>query len=168
MRYLIYKNKKGFSLIEVILAVFVITIGITGAVNLATYSISNVAVGKSQIIATNLSQEGLEIIRNIRDSNWLKDIDWNDGLKTDGDYRVQYNSLDLLDISDSPALNIDNTNPDYVVYLYDDGKPKSRFSRKISIANINSYEIKVVSEVTWKERGHDYEVNAETRLYDWK
>ena len=157
-------NQKAFSLLEVIIAVFVVTIGIIGAVNLANNSISAVALSKSQLIATNLAQEGLEIVRNMRDSNWLKDIDWNTGLDScSNGCRVQYDNLGLLLLSDNPILKI---NPNDF-YQYDSGTD-SHFHRKISINNISDDQLKIVSEVVWNEHGRSHTVSAETRLYNWK
>lgn len=166
MKNLIH-NKKAFSLIEVLIAIFIISIGITGAVSLISYSISAVAISKSQIITANLAQEGLEIVRNIRDSNWLKDSDWNNGLGN-GDYRVQYNSQSLLAFSDT-LLQI-NSNGFYGYNGIEgfSGGVDTLFKRKITITNISNNEIRVVSEITWRERGRSFVVSAESRLYDWK
>jgi type II secretory pathway pseudopilin PulG len=170
MKQKINKKTDGFSLLEVIIAIFVITIGIIGVANLISYSISSVAVAKSQIIATELAQEGLEIVRNIRDSNWLADITWNSGLDTcAGGCRVQYNSVGLLALGGNPVLNINSNG----FYLYDVTKPETLFRRKITITDnpdgdINTPDIKVVSEITWSQRGRSFNVNAEDRLYNWK
>jgi len=48
-------------LLEVLVSIFVITIGIVAAVNLIGSAIGNVAISKSQIIAVNLCQEGKQI-----------------------------------------------------------------------------------------------------------
>ena len=157
-------NQKAFSLLEVIIAIFIITVGIIGVVNLVNSSISAVAFSKSQVIATNLAQEGLEIVRNMRDSNWLKDIDWDDGLNScSSGCRVQYDNLGLLLLSDNPILKINSNG----FYQYDSGTD-SHFHRKISINNISDDQLKIVSEVAWSERGHSHTVSAETRLYNWK
>jgi len=153
---------KGFSLTEVIIAIFIIIIGIIGAMGLITYSISNVTVGKSQIIAASLAQEGMEIVRNIRDTNWKEDVDWNDGLDN-GNYRIQYNSLGLMSLSGNPALRIDSNG----FYQYSSGT-NTRFHREIIITNLSAIEIKVISKVTWDERSRSYEIEAESRLFDWK
>ncbi len=158
-------NKKGFTLIEVIIAIFIIIIGITGAVNLISHNISSIIVSRSQVIAVNLAQEGLEIVRAIRDTNWLEDADWNVGLDTcSAGCRIQYNSIGLLTLDSNPVLNIDSNG----LYLYDITKPETLFRRKITITTISATEIKVVSEVTWSERGRSFVISAEERLYDWK
>lgn len=163
---------KGFSLAEVIIAAFVIIIGIIGAMSLITYSISNVAIGKSQIIAASLAQEGMEIVRNIRDSNWIEqrinsDANWNDGLDA-GSHRVQYNGQSLVSFSDT-FLQINSSG----LYGYNgvggfSGGADTFFKRRIEITNVSATEIKVISWVTWNERSRSYEIKAESRLYNWK
>jgi len=162
------KDEKGFALIEVMVAIFVITIGIIGAVNLVNYSISSVIIGKSQVIAANLAQEGVEIVRNIRDSNWVEDVDWDNGLingpvDCSSGCLVQYDSTELISFVDEP-LKFYNGFYQYAGLDED----KTRFYRKITIIDIGIDEIKVVSEVTWEERGRSYAVPAEDRLYDWR
>jgi len=164
---------KGFSLAEVIIAIFVTIIGIIGAMSLITYSISNVAIGKSQIIAASLAQEGMEVVRNIRDTNWIEGEDWDDGLingsvDCSSGCRVQYDSLSLMSLSGNPVLQIDSNG----FYQYSTGT-NTRFSREIIIIDdpdddSDTEDIKVISKVTWKERDRDYEIKAENRLYDWK
>lgn len=156
------RNKKAFSLLEVLIAIFLITIGITGAVSLVNYSISSVAIAKSQIIAASLAQEGVEIIRNIRDSNWLQDLAWDNGLG-DGEFRVQYDSSSLLALDGNSVLKIDSNG----FYQYDSGND-TLFRRKITITTTGVSEMEVISEVTWNERGRSLSASAETKLYDWK
>lgn len=155
-------NKRGFSLAEVIVAIFIITVGIIGVVSLMNSTISGVRVAKSQIIAANLAQEGLEIIRNIRDTNWQEDESWVNGL-SDGDWRVQFNSTSLWAFSEIP-LKISDNNRRYQYYNGSD----TMFYRKVTISTISAYEIKVNSEVTWNERGRSFNVSAENRFYNWK
>ena len=61
----------GFTLIELLTAIAVFFIGILGAFSL---SLSNLNTGKdnyNRVVAADLAREGMEIVRNIRESNWL-------------------------------------------------------------------------------------------------
>jgi len=147
-------------LLEVLVSIFVITIGIVTAVNLIGSAIGSVAISKSQIIAVNLCQEGLEVVRNIRDTNWEEQEIWNNGL-SNGDYQVAYNSTSLSPFLDNPLL------VDDILYQYLDGDT-TPFYRRITINNIDDHTLEVVSKVTWRQRGRDFEVVAKTRLYDWR
>jgi type II secretory pathway pseudopilin PulG len=73
----IHKRKTGLSrqgqtLIETLVAIFILVMGITAAVGLAIYAFSTSTNVTKQIIATGLAREGLEAVRSIRDTNWLK------------------------------------------------------------------------------------------------
>jgi prepilin-type N-terminal cleavage/methylation domain-containing protein len=76
---------KGFSILEVLVAISILVVGVSGAVALMSQTIS---VGNSvtqRLIAAHLAQEGLEVIQNIRHTNWIEGADdgitkWSDGL----------------------------------------------------------------------------------------
>lgn len=165
------KRKRGFTILELIVAIFIVITGLVAAASLMTYSISAVIIGKSQIIATNLAQEGLEVVRNIRDNNWhcIADPDctdvtsWNEGLGV-GEWRVEYDSLGLSVYTGNSLKLYDG----FYQYTFGDETYETRFYRKITIEDISANEIKVVSEVTFSERNKSYSVSAENRLYDWK
>lgn len=65
----------GFSFVEVLLSVFLVTAGLIVVVQLISKSLSQTLDIRNQIIAAELSQEGIELIRNIRDNNWLHESD---------------------------------------------------------------------------------------------
>lgn len=62
----------GQSLIETVVAIFILVMGITAAVGLANYSLNNSTSIAKQIVATGLAREGIESIKNMRDTNWLQ------------------------------------------------------------------------------------------------
>ncbi len=63
----------GFTLIEVLITIFVVAFGILGTINLIAVVAKNTLESRDQIIAMELAQEGLELVRNIRDTNILKE-----------------------------------------------------------------------------------------------
>jgi len=78
-------NNKSFTILEVILAIFILTVGVFASFSLIQQSLVATSLNESKLAAYYLAQEGLEIIRNIRDNNWLlrrtdADVSWNDGL----------------------------------------------------------------------------------------
>lgn len=64
-------NKKGFGLVELVMAMLILSIALVGILNLMTYLVKASKVNKDKIIALNLAREGIEVLRNVRDSNWL-------------------------------------------------------------------------------------------------
>lgn len=65
--------ESGQTIIETMVAVFMLTMGITAAVGLAIFALNSSSNITKQIIATGLAREGLEAVRAMRDTNWLKD-----------------------------------------------------------------------------------------------
>ncbi|HOX97132.1 MAG TPA: prepilin-type N-terminal cleavage/methylation domain-containing protein [bacterium] len=65
------KNKKGFGLVELVMAMLILSIALVGLLNLMAYLVRASQVNKEMIIALNLAREGVEVIRNVRDGNWL-------------------------------------------------------------------------------------------------
>ena len=157
------KNKgAGFTLIETIVAVGIIVIGLVSALGAITTSLFYVSNIGDRLIAANLTAEGLEVVRNIRDNNWIANLSWDNGL-ADGDYQVSYNSTAVSPYSGNPILF------DSISGLYNYSSGASTFYvRKISVSNLSGYEILVISTVTWQRRGITYSSSAEYHLFNWK
>ena len=65
------KHKKGFGILEVLLAGIVIVIVLGSLVFLARNTLNSSIYLSQKAQATFLAQEGIEIVRNIRDSNYI-------------------------------------------------------------------------------------------------
>jgi hypothetical protein len=61
--------KKGFSIGEVVLSAFVLSMALVAILSLISNSLKHSADSRNQVIATELAQEGLELVRSIRDNN---------------------------------------------------------------------------------------------------
>ena len=64
-------NTKGALLIEVLVSILIFTIGMVAAFSLLMNAVRLNSLSKNRIIAVNLARESLEIVKNIRDTNWL-------------------------------------------------------------------------------------------------
>jgi len=71
------KNNKGFAIIEILIWIFIFTLWLISIYLLITSSLNLNLISKNQIIAWNLSKEWIELIRNIRDSNYINHHKWN-------------------------------------------------------------------------------------------
>lgn len=65
------QGEAGQTLIETIIAIFLLTTALSGGLALAIYAFSTSSKNFNQIVATNLAREGIEVMRMMRDSNWL-------------------------------------------------------------------------------------------------
>ena len=155
-----YKN--GFTLLETIVAIGIIIVGLVSALGLITNALFYVSNIQDRLIAVNLIEEGIEVARNIRDNNWLQNLSWNNGL-ADGSYQASYNSTSLSAYSGSALLFDSNTG----LYSYTSGNT-TNYVRQISITNLSSYEIRIISTVTWQRRGITYTSSSESHLFNWR
>lgn len=63
--------ESGQSLIETIIAIFVLTTALTTGLGLVIYAFTNSSISQNEIVAVNLAREGIEVVHMMRDSNWL-------------------------------------------------------------------------------------------------
>lgn len=157
------KNKslqRGQSLVETIVAIFVLTTAITAGLGVGIFAFSAASTSQSEVLAANLAREGVEAVRMMRDSNWLAgdaaggisdlqvcaDLPVNKqncyprgfigpayNIGTPGSYIAAYNNS-----SNAWALSAGGNN--YNLYLQSDGSfthtanGTSQYSRKIVIS----------------------------------
>ncbi len=162
---------KSFTLVEIIVAIFLITLGAGGAFVVVQTTTALTSVTSDQLTASYLVQEGIEVVRNIRDSNWLEQrsnpgLLWDDGISVGEDYRLDYLSTSFPDANCSLGAD------DYLKYdgnFYNCASGQdTKFKRKIIITKPQANIIEVAVEVSWSERGRSHEVTAQTKLYNWK
>jgi len=174
-------HKKGFTLIEVMLAISILTIAVGGSFVLIQQTLISVSLSQSELVASYLAQEGIEIIRNVRDNNWLEQravpsTSWDDGLTfcqppncCEGDYKTDVPpSLSSLtsffncDYNNLRYLNIDENG----FYGYS-GITPAKFKRKINVTKVDNNTLEVSVEVQWQERGRTHSIKAQDYLYNW-
>ena len=63
-------TQRGFSLIEALVAMFVLSVGLSAAIALIAVSTAHSFEARDAIVGTQLAQEGTEIITNVRDFNF--------------------------------------------------------------------------------------------------
>lgn len=74
------KDKNGYTLVEVILVIAITGITFTTLYSLYANTVRRNVDSRYEVIAANLAQEGVEIVRAIRDENVMLSRDINDGL----------------------------------------------------------------------------------------
>ena len=146
------------------MAIFILTTGTMGAFSIIQRTVTFTSVSSSQLIASYLAQEGLEIVRNLRDSNYLQGVSWNSGLAgCAAGCEIDYNDSALLPWTDPGRFLKTGTGFPYNYSLGND----TLYKRKIIITpGVNI--LNVLVEISWQERGGSYQVVAETRLHNWR
>lgn len=163
----LFRNNNGFSMLEIIAVLFVISMGLIGPLSLIIQNIQIQYINKNNLIASQLAQEGLELVRKKRDDNWLDtnafyiDIATVDANKT---FTIDSEGIiDVVDINDSGAiLKVDN----YYSHSLGDNSIFSRIV-KTSMSDDES-SITITCTVLWTERNQKHEHEVNTVLYDWR
>jgi type II secretory pathway pseudopilin PulG len=112
----------GFTLIEGIIAVGVISSALIVGLTLAVSNLSAAQANSDRIIAGHLAREGVEVVRNIRDSNWMRrdaNIDRDSG-STGTQFFEWFDFYDKWPTEwNDASVTCDTGNPDgcYVSYL---------------------------------------------------
>lgn len=167
----IFKNNneawsKGFTLVEVMVALVIASVGIIGAYELVNRSLalSNAAVNRFGAIY--LAGEGIEIVRNLRDTNYLNyyygNGEWDDGLKTcsDNNCGADYSASGLsADLANVPLKSSGN-------FFGYGAESDTAYKRKITI-NHNGDYLEVTSAVSWTDGAGTHTESVKENLYHW-
>lgn len=166
------KKNKGFSIGEVILSVFIMSVGILATFQLFIVSARDIMDERDSIIASMLAQEGIELVRNIRDNNWADrtcpiksscasgwvDTFANLPIANNNNCRVDINSSEINATNDcgsaSKILNLDVNNR----YVHSAGTA-TKFRRRIAFIHSNAgtddETVDVRSFVSWDNSDPD-------------
>ncbi len=161
-------KQNGQTLIETLVAAFILVMGISAALGLASYSLRATTNIRQQTVALGLAREGIEVVKNMRDTNWLKGtltadchdflVDsetpegaqcYRDWLDQSGGYQIsEGNHVLSFDVGSalpwrltgggSYGLDI-SADPSVSGVIYEPGTGESGFYRKIIIEEQNDF-----------------------------
>jgi prepilin-type N-terminal cleavage/methylation domain-containing protein len=141
---LIKINKKGFTLVETLVAISILLIAITGVMTAIQIGLSSATFAQNQTTAYFLAAEAVDYIHNIRDNNVGKTGDWLAGLDASCYTAGQACKLEVYGAS--PTTRCDPTNPTDCLLYFDStgangfyktsGAVASQFSRSITISRL--------------------------------
>jgi len=136
----IKKRKYGFTLIEVIVAVFVVALIVVGVFSLVQSTIVYRSFAVSQLQAAYLAQEGIELVRNRRDANWIRNPipEWEDPV----DFADHYSEDESIPLG---------------------GR---QFNRSTAISAEGDYIVVTVT-VSWQEKGETRSIEVITEMHNW-
>lgn len=155
-------SQKGFTLLESLVAIAILLIAVVGPMSVIGRSLPQSAYARDHAIAVNLAQEGIEAIRQRRDSNMLNDWNgtptaWDNGIVTGNYYAVDPRSFPMLILCGAScnattlAVRQDVATGVYYQSSAGGGTIK-RFQRYILIENgAIPQEKKITVSVTWQD-----------------
>lgn len=164
--------QQGFTMLEMIITIALLAVGILSVYNAFLPSLKSSYDISRQLPAVYLAQEGIEVIKNIKDSNVLKNLPWSSGLldcangcqldyKTGTDAESFFDQLKPYD--DNEPLKIDATG----FYSYDPTGQKTMYRRKVIITQPNgSDSLKVNVQVFWNYHNQPFSFETIAYFYD--
>ncbi len=138
-------SEGGFTLIEALVAVFMLSVAIAATIGLIQSSLAANSYAQAQVTANYLGGEAIEYIRNIRDTNFLKNQNWQTGIlnscfSTGCDVDTIHGGF-LTCSGDCEPLQF---NPDLTDgFFHHVAASESMYTRTINIENINAHEMAV-------------------------
>lgn len=180
----IKKTNGGFTLVESLVAVGILSISILATFTAVSNGLRSSGISKDQITAFYLIQEGMEFIKNTREENAIKNIsgtptDWLAGISEVGGtapagdpcYSGRTCRIDSanktitycgVSFGSCPVLQ---QSPSTSVFGYGTGWVDTIFKREIQIESINADEIRVTIQVSWTGRGVVKSVKVSQSLF---
>lgn len=153
----------GFTLIETLVAISLLTVAIVAPMSLVTQSLSTAVYARDQVTSYNLAQEGIEALRTIRDGNVLANALYSEGRDLlDG---IPIGTAFTIDARESTAVSAIAScagacpplQTDGTLYGYEDGWTNTYFTRTlfaayVGPASINDGQdaIRISVTVTWR------------------
>jgi Tfp pilus assembly protein PilV len=178
----------GFTLIELVIGMTILVIGVVSIFSLAVFSIHLNQENMTKVQAIELAREGLEMVRNIRDSNWKNNYPFTGGADKWG---ASFDTPQTVIISPSfapdaqgtvwpwkvsPVLVSETTKETYrlktvlkggvPLFTHEDlpGAVNSPFYRYISVTPQDDHTLEVTATVLWSGK----RIDLTTLLTNWK
>lgn len=146
---------KGQSLIEVIVAIGIVTLVLAGLVSAVTFSLSNSQFARNKALATKYAQEGMEWLRVQRDANWYS---FN---------QMSPDSGSLYCMSTLPATV--TTLPPGVCNTLVIDDTYDIFRREVTLTGVVADDrVNITLRVWWPQGTRDSEVSVNTILTRWQ
>ncbi len=182
---LVLPRSRGFTLIETMVAVTILTFAVVGPMTVASRAIVATQIARSQLTANYLAQEGIEYIRAMRDNEYLDarlngGDAWTDFLTFIAQCKGAYAcTLDPgptvtigvgsgLSLAPCPVGNCARLYLDTNGYNQQNNGTKTQFTRFVQTTSISTTDEKIVSTVSWDFHGATYTVTVTNHLTPWQ
>ena len=169
----------GFTLIETLVAITLLTISVVAPMTLVARSLTTAYYSRDQITAFHLAQEGIEAVRHLRDHNILEtalDTPTNilAGIRTDRPFTVDAvnGTIDNPPCTSTTCPPL-QTDPTKTFYGYGSGWTNTSFTRTVRAVTVRSdagvpQEVRITVTVSWRTGSlQTRTITISENLYRW-
>lgn len=166
-------TRAGFTLIETLFAILIFTASIVSLMMLSGRSLASTAGSSDELTARYLAQEGIEVTRNVRDTNFVANApDWLETIRDCTpvapcavDYSSQFANL----VSCGSQCGLLYRDPATGTYGNSSSLPEqTTFSRNIFWENGGNNQALITSRVTWQQKTRKRTVEFKTIISKWR
>ncbi|MFZ2072107.1 MAG: prepilin-type N-terminal cleavage/methylation domain-containing protein [Minisyncoccia bacterium] len=168
------QKNKGFTLVETLVAISIFTMSVLALMVILGQGVSDTGYAKKKMTATYLAQEGIEYIRNIRDtsalSSTLLSAGWSDfknNLISSCSVSCYFDSEISNSVISCGNNSCQHLFYNYGKYNYDSIGDDSGFVRSVRVDSVSEDEIKINSTVFWTQGSGTYSVSFSESLFNW-
>ena len=171
-------NKRGFTLIETMVAIAILTVAIVAPISLAAKSLASAYYARDDITASFLAQEAIESVRQIRDHNVLENaygnpVDLLNGIPVGQDFLIDTRTNQTWTTCPAAPLKTDGAFYGYgadACNQTEAGWTSTHFSRIVRADFIagTTNEVHVTTRVSWASgtfAGRSFTISE--NLYRW-
>lgn len=162
-------KKTGFTIIELMITIAVLSFGVIGIYSAFYAVVAKTSTASNRLAAAYLAQEGLEIVRNIRDNNVVAAranarVGWAQGLLAcETGCQTDYISGTLTAYDPTETLHVDQQG----LYSYGQGQPTD-LRRKITIHSVAADILEVTVQVFFDDQGKQSSFSTQAYLYNYQ
>ncbi len=169
-------QKQGFTIIETLVAIAVLTTAIIGTMSAVQSGIRTYTLSKEQVTAFYLAQEGFEQLRNMRDENSINGRHWLYGIAQNASDPCYFGQSCMADPIGSTTLtrcpsagNCVNLRQDTAsgFFGYNASWAQSNFKRDIMLTSITTDEAAVAVTISWPRGSSTITFKVKENLLNW-
>lgn len=182
----------GFTLIEALIAVTILTLSIAGPLTAASRAIVAAQISRDQLTASYLAQEGIEYVRAMRDNEYLaayqtgganvSSFAWSDFLNGSSAASITQCITTTCTLDPARAMGTgsglslqvcsgNTCTPLYLsngIYTQQQVGTVTAFTRTVQASTVSANDERIVSKVSWSFHNTSYSVTVTDHLTPWQ